>query len=277
MQNISPQKIRIDGIFLNFVTVGYGSPIILIHGWTNNWKGWLPLAEHLKKNNKLYLIDLPGYGDSGDLHTYTLKKQSFYIADFIKLLNLAPVVVMGFSMGTFVASMTAKNFPELVKSLILIGPPLKKGTNFSANSLLRKTLRSLDKTVFTQKILRRIVVSKKFAYFMAKYMNMYKFDKTLVDTYGTEGKKKMRISAFIDMGVEFSSTSLEEIVGSLHIPTLLIYGKEDKVAPPQYARPLENGNLQISIIPEAGHMTFWEKPKEVANSINIFLRKSSES
>ncbi|MBI4067630.1 alpha/beta hydrolase [Candidatus Gottesmanbacteria bacterium] len=272
--NYKTYKSKIDGIFLNYAKIGSGKPLVLIHGWTNNWEGWIPIVSYLQKNYTLYVVDLPGFGDSGDLENYNIPKAAEYIALFIKTLDIATVGLLGFSMGTFVAAQTALSYPQLVNSVILIGPPLKQGTNFTGNRPLQTTLRSFDKFRLTQRFLKKIIESKNFTYSVAKYMNMYKFDKSLVDKYGMVGKKKLRIDAFIDMGLSFSSTNLAGIIKNLNIPTLLILGREDKVAPPHYAKAVINNNLKLSIIPFAGHMTFWEKPQQVAESIKTFTTEN---
>ncbi len=271
--NYKTYKTKINGIHLHFAKVGKGAPLVLIHGWTNNWKGWLPLVEHLKEKFTLYIIDLPGYGDSGYLENCDIPKSARYVGEFIRLLGIKPAI-SGFSMGTFVATQTALDFPDLVNAVILIGPPVKEGTNFRGNKILITTLKSIDSFDMTKRLLKRILESKKFTYTIAKYMNMYKFDKNLVDAYGMEGKKKLKIDAFLDMGVSFSGTHLARNIKNLLVPTLLVYGREDKVAKPSYASNLTGEKLKLSVIPFAGHMVFWEKPQEVAESIKNFLEIS---
>ncbi|OGG15140.1 hypothetical protein A2773_04590 [Candidatus Gottesmanbacteria bacterium RIFCSPHIGHO2_01_FULL_39_10] len=270
MSNYKTYKTKIDGIHLHFAKMGKGSPLVLIHGWTNNWKGWLPLVEHLKEKFTLYIVDLPGYGDSGSLARYDIIQSASYLGEFIRLLSIKPAV-SGFSMGTFVATQTALDFPDLVSAVILIGPPVKEGTNFRGNKILINSLKSVDSFHMTKRLLKKLLESKRFTYAIAKYMNMYKFDKNLVDMYGMEGKKKLRIDAFLDMGISFSSTPLVQNIINLSVPALLVYGREDKVAKPSYAQLLVGDKLKLSVIPYAGHMVFWEKPQEVAESIQAFL------
>ena len=65
---------------MNVAEIGQGKPLVFIHGWSNNWVGWTLLAEKLAPRYKLYLMDLPGFGDSDPLPKYTVEKEADYVA-----------------------------------------------------------------------------------------------------------------------------------------------------------------------------------------------------
>ena len=75
---------EIDGIPIHYIKVGSGPGLVMIHGLTNNWYGWGPMIPFLKEYFTLYLIDLPGYGNSGDLQEYSIELESEYV---IKLMD----------------------------------------------------------------------------------------------------------------------------------------------------------------------------------------------
>lgn len=267
------QKIRVDGIKMNYVKIGAGKPLILIHGWANNWEGWIPLVNNLKSKFTLYLIDLPGFGDSGNLSQYSVEKAAEYVSMFIRLISKEKTTVLGLSMGSFVAAETAKTYPHLVESAILLGPLIKNGRRLSKLYLSSLMLRAFNKTYLTQQTLRKLVDARLIAYTVSKYFNMYKFDRKMVDLYGTRGKKKMRIETFIQMGLSVNQYNYEETLKEISVPTLLVYGREDRIAPYGKAAKLltQNNNLKLEVIPDCGHMVHWEQTEKLSSSICKFL------
>lgn len=258
----------------NYAQIGIGPALVFLHGWTNNWEGWLPLVPFLQKNFTLYLLDLPGFGDSCDLPKYTIELSSHAVNCFIKKMGIRPAAVVGLSMGSFVAADVAHRYHTNIQKAILIGPVLKN--NGKLGSTVKYVLKAIDRSTLSETVLKKLIETRMIAYFVSKYINMYKFKRELVDLYGMIGKKKMRKEAYVQMGVSAAEYPMSHTVSSLRIPTLLIYGREDKINSPLYARkevaPL-NKYISIAVIPFAGHVVQWEKPKEVARAIKKFLSR----
>lgn len=260
---------------LNYARIGKGPALILIHGWTNNWEGWLPLVPFLQKSFTLYILDLPGFGDSCDLPTYTIGHCSYVVKCFVDEMKIRPLAVVGVSMGSFVTADFAHQYPSATQTSILIGPVIKNNTFIG--KAVKKTLQKIDGSEFSESVLKKIIETRICAYLVSKYINMYEFKRELVDLYGMTGKKKMRKKAYVQMGVSASDYPMSHTVASLTIPTLLVYGREDKINSPLYAKkeilPF-NKHVSIAVIPFAGHVVQWEKPEEVARAIKQFLSQA---
>ena len=70
---IKTKKYKVGDILLNVAIAGQGEPLIFIHGWSNSWIGWTLLARQLSSYYTLYMVDLPGFGDSDSLPRYSLE------------------------------------------------------------------------------------------------------------------------------------------------------------------------------------------------------------
>lgn len=267
------QKIKVDGIFLNYVKIGRGAPMVLIHGWANNWEGWIPLIKHLQDRFTLYLIDLPGFGDSGNLANYSISIAADYVADFVKLIAREPASLMGLSMGSFVAAETARLYPKLFDKVILLGPLLKENKISSKLLLSSMMLKSFNMSHLSKKTLKKILETRILAYTISKYFNMYRFNRQMVDTYGTRGKKKMRIESFIQMGLSADKYDYTSVLENIKVPTMMVYGREDRIASYQPAEKLLplNNKLHLKLIPLAGHMVHWEQPINLSKIIKRFV------
>ncbi len=113
------------------------------------------------------------------------------------------------------------------------------------------------------------------AYIFAKYVNMYKFNKELIDKYGMKGKRKMTKDAYVEMGVAAADYDFDATLRAIKIPTLLVYGREDKMSRFSYAQKLvlsENNHLSLAVIPEAGHIVSLEKVEVTALPIMSFIK-----
>jgi len=269
---------KVKGIKINYAKVGHGPIILFIHGWTNNWEGWIPIVEYLQDDYTLFLVDLPGFGDSGNLPKYSIPICADYIASFLKTLPTKCQAVVGVSMGSFVTADLALRYPKLMHRAILNGPVIKDGRFRIIPPAIDIFLKTVQKSSLSERALKRLVETRAVAYLLAKYLNMYKFRKDIVDSYGMVGKKKVRRQAYVEMGISASGYGLLEVLCQVSLPTQLIIGNKDVYTSYNFIRrqilPC-NKNLTLSIIPNAGHVVPWEKPKEVAEAIKNFLLKTT--
>lgn len=252
--------------------------IIFVHGWCNNYKGWMPLARQLKKDFQLYLIDLPGFGDSGDLKQYSVSSMSDYLSEFVRYMKLKPITIVGLSMGSLIVADMALNYPDLTESVVLAGPVLKDGRK---NQLITKAIyysyRFIDRSSKLESLLKKLVERKLSGYAMAKYINMHQFNKRLVDLYGTQGRIKMRPHAYVQMGKSTALYDLKDTIKKINIPILLLFGATDKVSSADSALKYfgsDTKKIIIEKIKNAGHVVPLEKPKESAQAIKTFLSKT---
>lgn len=266
-------KVKIDGVTINYAKIGHGKPLVFIHGWANNWEGWIPIIPYLKDYHALYLVDLPGFGDSSNLSSYSIEINARFLSLFLKKLQLKPLAVVGLSMGSFVVAQLAYKFPNLLHRAVLLGPLVKNSQSFSPNKMLSFSLNLCNRTSWSKTSLKRLIESRVLSYLVSKYFNMYHFDYQMIDSYGMYGKKLLRIEAFIGMGLSFNSYNLKKILPQIKIPTLLVYGREDKIASFHPAKTIlpQSSFLKLQTIPFAGHMVHWEKTKEVAEKIKSFI------
>jgi len=265
---------KVDGTFINYVKVGCGPPIVFIHGWSNNWQGWAPIIPFLKERFTLYLVDLPGFGDSGNLPAYSIEITADTIAEFIKIEKIVPEAVVGISMGTFVVGELGIRHPEASKRIILTSPILKGSKQRFLSKDVLYNLKFLNASRFTKGLLKSIMSRPVTAHYLSRYLMMYHYDKKVVDECGVIGKAKMRIDAFIQMGISACHIVPTQMVTSIPVKTLLIVGDKDKLASISYIKKEllpQNKQLSLTIVADAGHAAPWEKPEEISNAIKQFI------
>ncbi|MDQ1639158.1 MAG: hypothetical protein QOF62_2497 [Pyrinomonadaceae bacterium] len=111
-----------DGIELNFgYWPGRGAPVVALHGLTASYVNFIGIAERLAGRRPLLAFDLRGRGDSDKPPgPYGLAQHARDVAVAMKEMGLGPSVIVGHSMGGFIATALAAQNPELVAGLILI-------------------------------------------------------------------------------------------------------------------------------------------------------------
>ncbi|HBB88885.1 MAG TPA: alpha/beta hydrolase [Blastocatellia bacterium] len=111
-----------DGIELNFgYWPGRGAAVVALHGLTASYVNFIGVAERLEGRRPLLALDLRGRGDSDKPDgPYGNAQHARDVAAAMRALDLGPSVIVGHSMGAFIATALAMQNPELVAGLILI-------------------------------------------------------------------------------------------------------------------------------------------------------------
>ena len=273
--HITTRKYEIKGIQVNVAEAGNGKPLVFIHGWSNNWQGWTLLAEQLAPHYKLYLLDLPGFGDSDRLEAYSIDLEADIIANFVTKFAPHPRALIGASLGTIITAQTLERYPHLTNRIILLGTIFKQLSLKEAATAYEKILKFADKTEIATKILSGTVKSPLTAYLVEKFLNAYKFNKELVDKYSLPGRSKISGKSYVQLGLSAADFVMEKFLKQATQKILLIYGEADKYVRPEDAQAIletiKSSNITLTIIPKAGHNPAYEQPEKTAAIIRTFL------
>ncbi len=100
---------------------GKGTPLVLLHGFLESSNMWKSLKKEFKKTHRVISLDLPGHGKSetlGDSHTMELMAEAVY--SLLEKLAIPEVMLLGHSMGGYVALAFADLFPDAFTHLMLL-------------------------------------------------------------------------------------------------------------------------------------------------------------
>ncbi|HTB23928.1 MAG TPA: alpha/beta hydrolase [Puia sp.] len=136
---ILAQKIIPNPSF-NVTRTGTGRPMILIPGLFCSGKVWDETVAHFKDRYECFEITLPGFAGQPPIQSDSILKTIVaQLADFIKLNNLKNPVIVGHSLGGFVALQLASSYPNLVGGLVIVSsapflPALSMSADISVDS-----------------------------------------------------------------------------------------------------------------------------------------------
>lgn len=110
----------IEGMKLHYLAGGEGRPLLIIPGWLGTAAMYRPSGEMLLHNFKVYIIDIPGQGKSGKLSKdWQFADYQNILNNFIKLLNLQNLILIGHSFGGAIGASVYQDNPNISK-LILV-------------------------------------------------------------------------------------------------------------------------------------------------------------
>jgi pimeloyl-ACP methyl ester carboxylesterase len=116
--------VEVDGIRLHYVEKGQGQPLVLLHGNTTMALDFCmsPVFDMAARNYRVIVFDRPGYGYSERPRStiWGPQAQARLLHDALMQIDVHQPVVLGHSWGALVAMALALDFPQSVKSLVLM-------------------------------------------------------------------------------------------------------------------------------------------------------------
>lgn len=118
---------HLDDIPLHYEIHGEGEPILFIHGLGSSGRDWQEQVDHFSRACQTITVDVRGHGRSGKPPgPYSVGQFAADIASLIEFLGVAPLHLVGISMGGMIAFQLAVDSPALLRSLVIVnsGPEM---------------------------------------------------------------------------------------------------------------------------------------------------------
>ena len=239
-----------------------GDSLLLIHGWGVNSEIWASLADQLKNFFKIYLIDLPGMGQSSIISPYTLEN----LAKEIRVnIPVDKCNILGWSLGGQVAIHLAIKNPQFVEKLILMSTtPCFVERNDWPYGVKKQFFNKFEidaKNKIDDTLMKFFLIQTKDIVNAKDTMIFLKRNFIQSSQHKTHGMKNA-------IGV-LKNTDLRKEIKKINIQSLIIIGDKDRLTCPDASLWL-NKNIRTSTLVKiqgANHMPFITHPKEVIDSI----------
>ena len=110
--------------YIRYEVMGAGNPVLLLHTFRNRLEYCYRVANQLKKNYTVYLLDLPGFGSSPINNDFKYDESFFTnsIVEFIRKNNLNKLIIAGESIGGVLPVTISIKIPKFVKKIFLFNP-----------------------------------------------------------------------------------------------------------------------------------------------------------
>lgn len=237
----------IKDVKINYIDYGDGTkPIVFLHGWGQNIDMMKPVGDKFRKNNRIIIVDLPGFGMSDEPSTvWSLHDYVECIRDLLNELNVNNPILIGHSFGGKISLLYASKYK--VKKLVLFGSPFKR--EIKKLSLKTKIL----------KFLKKVPVINKLEGFAKKHIGSIDYRNA------SEIMRKIM--------VEHVNLDIEKEVKKIKCPTLMIWGTKDKEVPIERAYELEKLIKDSGVVYYEGcsHYAYLERLEQTIIVLKCFL------
>ena len=250
------------GLTMSYVETGpaNGRPVIFLHGITDSSVSFSRVVPMLDKRYRVFSLDQRGHGDSDRPESgYEMKDFAADVSAFMDAKGISKAVVVGHSMGSFVAMQTALDYPHRVERLILVGTA--PSANGPAGKELQKTVNEL-----------RDPVSPDFARAFVVDTSSPRVEREFVDELTAEVMKlpaRVWKSALAGALARDFTPDLRR----LKMPVTIFWGANENFFLRQDQDVLTSGiaGSKLIVYPDAAHSPHWEHPARFAKDLNAVL------
>ena len=275
--------IDVSDVHLHYVERGEGPPVVLIHGNTVTHADFIAsgLMERLARNHRVIAFDRPGFGHSSRPRDrlWTPFAQAALLRKALECLGIKRPVVVGHSMGTMVAVAMALNYPENVRSLVLIGGYFYPSLRIDALLIAPVALPVVgDVMRYTVTALSSRLMLRKMAQGMFAPQELPDNFFPVVSREMMLRPVQLRANAEDAAFMIPAARSMSSRYGELVLPVTLIAGGDDVVVDPQAHSVRLHDELphsELYVVPGVGHMAHYAALDRVANAIDTPLHAVS--
>lgn len=261
--NINMHRVNINGLSVAYQLTGQGPALVLLHGFTVDSRMWKPQIDSLSKNFTVIAWDAPGAGQSSDPPaSFTISDWADCLAGLLDSIRVKQSHILGLSWGGILAQEFYHRHPERVSSLVLsdtyagwkgsLPEPVPeerlaaclRDASLPPGQLVTKYLAGMFTDSATEKVKQELADI------------MFEFHPI----------------GFRLMSMAIAKLDTRDILPKIKVPTLLIWGEEDKRSSINIAYQFrdEIPGSKLVIISKAGHVCNLEKPDQFNKIVKDF-------
>jgi len=235
--------------------VGTGCPVVFLHGLVGLNDHWDDVVRRICDRCRCVMLEVPLLGLEGD--DCSIQGVEALTSQFLEKHVGEPVVLVGNSFGGHVALRLALHRPELVRGLVLAG----------SSGLIEKTM------------VKDVQIHPSREWLVEKIGELF-FDRTKlkdadIDRAHRELSRREGARAMVRLSRSARRDHLGERIREIAAPTLLIWGREDVVTPPEAAEIFKQSirDSRLVWLDRCGHAPMVECPEEFSAAIGDFVRE----
>ena len=255
----STEMMTIDGAKIRVLRGGPegggAQPLVFLHG-AGGHTGWMAFLEELSQRFAVYAPEHPGFGQSDDPPWLDgVGDLAYFYLDFLKVLGLERVHLVGTSLGGWIAAEMAVRDTARLASLTLVGAVGITVQGETIPDIFRMPV---------EENLRRFYADQERA--ARRVGDVAKADMQLV-------AKNQATVTRLAYRPRFYNPDLGKWLHRVDVPTLLIWGAEDGLVPPKFGEAYRSliPGAKLTVLPAAGHAPFDEQREAFLAAFSEFI------
>ncbi len=238
----------------------HGFPLVFVHSGALTRKMWQPQIDELSKAFRIIVLDLPGHGTLAQ-YAFTLKMAMEEVAQIIKTEVQGQALVIGLSLGGFVALALASEYPELVAGLVL------SGCNIDVQGM-SETLLKIRGTLLANNValLDRMLATLTERVFRRFYSDQFVAEQAKAGIYWKGAGQGL---------LECTGKDFRAMLHAYRGPVLLLNGENDKnsrKSEEAFVAAANQDNIRVQPINGAGHLCNIDQPRTYNNALRNFTQ-----
>jgi 2-hydroxy-6-oxonona-2,4-dienedioate hydrolase len=245
---------------IRYFEAGQGQAVILLHGLGAVKEVWLRNFAALAAKYHVYAIDQLGFGHSDKpLLDYRITTWVDFLQAFMQEQNIAKATIVGNSLGGWIALEFAVEHPEMVDKLVLVDAAGLRWEQGGAAVELNPSSIGETRTMLESIFYDKEMVTDDFV--------------TMVFTNHMRNNDGYTVHSTL---AGFTHPAFEDDkLGSIHAPTLVVWGRQDALIPVARAEKFRDGipGAKMVVFDQCGHVPQIEKAEEFNKALLDFLGK----
>lgn len=259
-------EIRVGDIEVSYNDVGdkNSQAIIFIHGFPFDKNMWNPQLEELGKHFRCIAYDLSGYGHTTARKHFSIEQFADDLDRFMHLMQIEKAAICGLSMGGYIALRAVAKYPERFSHLMLCNTQCiadsEEGRQKRFNTI--RQIESEGLNLFAENFVKNI--------FTEKSQEQKKEIVTAIRSTILNSEPDSITGTLKALAERTETCSL---LSAIHVPVLIICGREDKITPLAQSEFLHSNihGSQLAVIDDASHVSNLEQPQVFNSAIMKFL------
>lgn len=263
---MNAEKTIIDNRLVAYTDKGHGPALLLIHGFLESQQIWDDFSQTLSKNFRVITIDLPGHGATHHFdEILSMEIMAGLIKELLTMLNVKNIVVIGHSMGGYVALQFAAKYREMIRGLGLFHSHASADDPTAIMNRNRAIeFVKMNRTAFTIQFIPDLFAPE----------NRTKY-KTAIETLKNRAKTitaNTIVAALEGMKIRKPQHA---ILKQLEAPVMFIIGEKDSriVIPEIMQQTLLPAESHILFLKECGHMGYLEAKEATLTFVTSFAKR----
>jgi len=269
-------QLEIAGTEVNYLDIGEQGnlrPIVMLHGLGGQWQHWLENIPRFSRQRRVVAIDMPGFGLSEMPHEeVTIELYARVVAELSRRLDLAPVVVVGNSMGGYVAAELAIDYPQIVERLMLVSAAGVSQADIAQRPLLAAAKAAGLVVTFNAAQLPLVARRPHLRHWalnvLLRHPSVIRSDMAYEGLMKGTGRPGFGPALRACLNYDF-----RERLPQIGCPTLVVWGERDMIIPvsdaDRYVRLIPGARKRV--LPDTGHLPMVERPPTFDALLEEFL------